>query len=81
MRLVNEGFINSKQKVEIEITQGLPVSPILFLIYIRKLFYLVEARLSSVLCMSFVEDLAFVTSDLSINKVGTMIKKASKIAL
>ena len=81
MELVIDGFTNPRQKVEAGIPQGSPVSPILFLIYISEVFSAVEAKLPNVTCVSFVDDLAFLISDSSINKVATLLGKVGKIAL
>ena len=59
VELVIEGFTNPRQKVEIGIPQGSPVSPILFLIYISEVISAIEAKLPNVTCVSFVDDLAF----------------------
>ena len=42
VELVIDGFTNSRQKVESGISQGSPVSPILFLIYISGVFSIIE---------------------------------------
>ena len=81
VELVIDGFTNPRQKVETGIPQDSPVSPILFLIYISNVFSAVEAKLSNVTCVSFVDDLAFLTSDYFINKIATMLEKPGKIAL
>ena len=81
VELVIDGFTNPKQKVETGIPQGSPVSPILFLIYISRVFSAIEVKLPDIICMSFVDDLAFLTSDRSIKKVAILLEKAGKIAL
>lgn len=74
-------FTNPRQKVETGISQGSPVFQILFLIYISEVFSAFEAKLPNIICVSFVDNLAFLTSDSSINKVATLLEKAGKIAL
>ena len=58
MELVIDRFRNPRQKVESGIPQGLPVSPILFLMYISGVFSVVEEQLLYIIYMSFVDDLA-----------------------
>lgn len=81
MKLIIDGFTNLRQKVETSILQGLPVSPILLLIYISEVFSTVGTTLPSVICVLFVDNLAFVIFDRSINKVGMVLEKAGKIVL
>lgn len=81
VELVIDGYINPKQKVETGIPQGLPVSPILFLIYISGMFSQLEEKLPGITYISFVNDLSFLASGRSINIVGKLLEKAGKIAL
>lgn len=81
VELVIDGFTSPRQRVKTRIPQGLPVSPILFLIYISGVFSIVEARLPNVTCLLFVDDLGFITSDRSISKVARLREKAGQIAL
>ena len=81
VKLVIDGYTNPKQKIETGIPQGSPVSPILFIIYISGMFSQIEERLPGVTCVSFVDDLGFLTSGRSISIVGKLLEKAGKIAL
>lgn len=56
VKLIVDGFINPQQKVESGIPQGSPVFSIPFLIYISKVFFIVEEQLPHVTCLSFVND-------------------------
>lgn len=67
--------------MESEIPQGLPVSSILFLIYISGIFFIVEEQLPNVTCVSFVDDLAFIIADSSISKIANTLEKAGQIVL
>lgn len=80
MELIIDGFAISWQKIETGILQGLPIFPILFLIYISKVFPAIGTKLPNITCISFINDLAYVTSDYSINKVGKVLKEEVKIA-
>ena len=70
--------LGKKSKQE---SQGSPVSPILFLIYISEVFSAIDTKLPNVKCVSFVDDLAFLISNCSINKIAKVLEKAGKIAL
>lgn len=75
IELVIGRFTNPKQKVEIEIPQGLPVFPILFLIYINWVFSIIEVRLLNIIYILFVDDQDYLTSDYFINKIVKLLKK------
>ena len=81
VELVIDGFTNSRQKVELGIPQGSPVSPILFLIYISGVFSIIEEQLPHVTCVSFIDDLGFLTADRSISKIAKTLEKVGRIAL
>ena len=81
VELVIDGFTNPRQKVESGIPQGSPVSPILFLIYISGMFSVVEEQLPNVTCVSFVDDLGFITADRSISKIAEILEKAGHMML
>lgn len=68
VELVIYGFANSWQIVEIGISQGLPISPILFFIYVNNVFSAVEIKLPNITCILFVDDLAFVIANYFIKK-------------
>lgn len=42
VQFVIDGFIKLREKVKLGIPQGLPVFPILFLIYISRVFLIIE---------------------------------------
>lgn len=81
MELIIDGFAISWQKVETGILQDLLVSPILFFIYISKVFPAIETKLPNIACVSFVNDLVYVISDCSITKIGKVLEEEGKIAL
>ena len=53
------------QDIEIEISQGSSILPILFLIYIRFLFSKIKAKFSQVQKPSYIDDVALYTSEKS----------------
>ena len=81
VELIIDGYINAKQKVETGIPQGSPVSPILFLIYISGVFSQIESRLPQVTCLSFMDDLGFLTAGHSVWEITKTLEEAGKIAL
>lgn len=60
VQLVIDGHENREREVETGIPQGLPVSPILFLIYISQVFDVVAEACPLVTFLSFVDDLGFI---------------------
>ena len=81
VELVIDRFTNPKQKVESKIPQGSLASPILFLIYISPVFFIVEKQLPHVICVSFVDDLGFITANQSISKIAKTLEKVGQIVL
>lgn len=81
VELVIDRFTNPRQKVESGIPQGSPVSPILFLIYIRGIFSKIEEQLPDITCLSFIDDLGFLIADRSISKIAKTLEKVGQIAL
>ena len=81
VELVIDGFTNPRQEVESGIPQGSPVSPILFLIYISGVFSIIEDQLPQITCLSFIDDLGFLTADRSVSKIAKTLEKVGQIAL
>lgn len=79
--LVIDRFINPKQKVKSRIPHGLPVLPILFLIYISSVFSMIADQLPHIICLFFMDDLGFLTTKQSISKIAKTVKKVRQIAL
>lgn len=65
--------------MEIRIFQKSPVFPNLFLIYINKVFLKIKILLPLVICLLFIDDLRFLTTDHSIIDIKKILKKARKI--
>src|SRR6266536_2298578 len=63
---------NIKTDIQIGIPQGSPISPILFLIYIRNLFQDLESR-----GMSYIDDISLVASSKSIKENCKILKEAA----
>ena len=81
VELVIDGYTNSRQRVESGIPQGSPVSPILFLIYISGVFSMIEDQLPYFICLSFINNLGFLTADQSVSKIAKILEKVGWIAI
>lgn len=80
VKLVIDRFINSRQKVKLGISSVLPVSLILFLIYINEVFFLIKKQLTHVICISFIDNLNFFIANWSISKIVKTLQKLRWIA-
>ena len=56
------------------------MSLILFLTYISKMFFEIEEKLAGIICISFIDDLDFLTSGHFISIVGKLLEKTREIA-
>jgi hypothetical protein len=61
------------------IPQGLPVLPLLFLIYFSAFFDKVEASVPAVMSLSFVDDLEFIAEGRSANKIAETLETVAVI--
>lgn len=75
VKLVIDGYVNLEKKVKIEIPQGLPISSILFLIYISRIFNIVITISPNTISLLFMNNLGFLVNRKSIYKVVPDIKK------
>ena len=75
LRLQFDGNIEQFSTVDTGIPQGSPISPILFLIYIRDLFPSLATRV-----LSYIDDIALVASSISLKKnIKTLQREATKL--
>ena len=79
IQLVIDGHDNKEREVEIGIPQGSPVSPILFLIYIRGVFDKISEISRGVTSLSFMNDLGFIASSSSVIEVVKILEKVAKV--
>lgn len=79
LQLVINGHNNREKNVKIGIPQGLPISPILFLIYISKIFDQVKGKFSNMVSLSFIDDLGFIESRASVKKIAQTIEKVCNL--
>lgn len=78
IKFVINRFTNPWQHIETDIPKGLLVFPILFLVYISKVFSAVDIKLPNVTFVLFIDDRVFLISDSFINLVATLLEKAKK---
>ena len=71
IRLAFDGQIEEFSEVESGVPQGSPISPILFLIYIRDLFQ----NLGDVYLLSYIDDIALATSSTSWTKNARILQR------
>lgn len=84
IQLAFDNETSQETPIQVGIPQGSPISPILFLIYIRYLFETSEeideeerAQLSQVRYLSYIDDIALVTSSKSLEANCRLLEKAA----
>ena len=75
LRLSFDGQIEGFSAINTGIPQGSPISPILFLIYIRGLFDTPAARLGLVKYLSYINDILITTKSTSTKKNAKILQK------
>lgn len=75
IQLAFDGNIQEKQSIEIGIPQGSPISPILFLIYIKDLFK--ERELTDIRIPSYLDDIGLIVSSKSAEENCKKLKQAA----
>ena len=68
--MVIDGHDNKEREIEIGILQGLPVSPIFFLIYISGVFNVVAENNPTIISLSFVDNLRFIVSSTFVKEIS-----------
>lgn len=81
VQLVIDGHDNKERDTETGIPQGLPVSPILFLIYISGVFDAVTENNPTVTSLSFVDDLGFIASGSSVQEISKTLETVASSVL
>src|ERR1700709_2020366 len=74
LRLVFEGNIESFKPINTGIPQGSPISPILFLIYIRDLF-----KANSIKFLSYMDDISLIASSKSFKQNIKILERETKV--
>lgn len=78
VQLVIDRYNNKKREIETRTPQRSLVSPILFLIYISKVFIKVIENRSLVIFVSFIDDLGFIVSGSSVKEIVKALEKVAK---
>ena len=79
--MIIDRHANQEKRIETGIPKGSPISPILFLIYISRVFGQVEENLPGVVSLSFINDLGFIALGTSMKEIAKTLKKVSKVVL
>lgn len=81
IQIVINGHKNEEKKIETEIPQGLPVSPILFLIYISGVLASVSESCSLITFLLFVDGFGFIASGSLFKNIALILKKVATTVL
>lgn len=78
-QLIIDGHNNQEKKVKTRISQRSLVLPILFLTHISRVFEQVKKAVAGIISLSFVDDLEFIVSRISVKEVAKILDKVSKL--
>ena len=81
VQLVIDGHLGPEQPVNSGLPQGSPVSPILFIIYIRGVFKAIEARVPGIRPLSFADDIGLIAQGSSVGQVCAHLQLAGEVAI
>ena len=76
-----DGHINPEVDVNTGIPQGSPVSPILFLIYISRVFEEVEEKVPQAFNLSFMDDLGFITGAKKVEDIVNILQIVNNVVI
>ena len=81
IQLVIDAHDNKEREIENGIPQGSPVSPILFLIYISRVFDKVSETSPFVTSLLFVDDLGFIAAGNSVKEIVKVLEKVAQVVI
>lgn len=79
--LVIDGHAGDETPINSGLPQGSPVSPVLFVLYIRLLAAAIEAAVPGVRGISFVDDQGLITAASSVKEACKTLQQAAKVAI
>ncbi|QKX53974.1 uncharacterized protein TRUGW13939_01054 [Talaromyces rugulosus] len=79
--LVIDGYKAPEQPIDSGLPQGSPVSPILFLIYIRGVFQAMEQQVPGIKALSYADDIGLVAQGSSVSEICRQLEAAAKAAI
>lgn len=79
IEIVVDRYNNSERDMETSIPLGLPLSPILYLIYINGIFDIITSTSLEITFISFMYDLRFLVSSNPIKKVTSILETTGEI--
>jgi ribonuclease HI len=81
VQLVIDGHQGPEQAINSGLPQGSPVSPILFIIYVRGVFQAIEDRVPGVKPLSFADDIGLLTQASSVDEACQKLQLAGEVAI
>jgi ribonuclease HI len=81
VQLVIDGHGGPEQPINSGLPQGSPVSPILFIIYVRGVFQAIEDRVPGVRPLSFADDIGLLSQASSVDEVCQKLQLAGEVAI
>ena len=81
VQLVVDGFQCPEKPISTGVPQGSPASPILFIIYISRVFHVIEEAVPGMGPLSFADDIGLVAAAGSVDQVCEKLQKAGEVAI
>jgi hypothetical protein len=79
--LIIDGYKAPEQPIDLGLSQGSPVSPILFLIYIRGVFQAIERQVPGIKALFYADDIGLIAQGSSVSEICWQLEAAAKAAI